>query len=279
MNSGSFRAMGSYVTWCAECDSGNELRRWFEEVEQCCSRFRPESELSRLNRDPREEVEISSLLQDLFSATSRAHELSGGLVDPTILDALEAAGYDRDLPVARRRPRRPPPNTHSWVDVVSKGNSVMRPPGLRIDLGGIAKSWTAASALELVEGRAFVDAAGDVAVRGLWTVQVEHGGEHVTALAVEDGGVATSGVDRRKWKDGHHIIDPSTRRPARTDVVAATVVADSATTAETVARTILLMGSWEGLGWAESVEGVRGAIATTSRDVTLAIPTTAKVLA
>jgi FAD:protein FMN transferase len=276
---GHFRAMGSEVNWSAEEPVGQVLECWFEEVEACCSRFRDDSELSLLNRDEREEVEISPLLQEVLDSATAAYELSSGRVDPTILDALEAAGYDRDLSSARRTAIAPPPARYAWRDVVVGKGLVRRPRGLKIDLGGIAKSWTAWKALDFIEGHCFIDAAGDLALRGLWPVGVEHNGDLVTSLAVEDGGVATSGVDRRRWAGGHHIIDPLTRFPVASDVVAATVIADDTQTAETVARTIVLLGMWQGLGWAESLSGVRGALATTTLGVTLAIPSTKGVLA
>jgi FAD:protein FMN transferase len=276
---GSFRAMGSDMKWSAQDDLGPALGCFFEVVEACCSRFRDDSELSMLNRDEREVVEISPLLQEVLESAAAAYELSAGLVDPTILDALEAAGYDRDLPSARRTALTPPPHRYDWRDVVIDNGVIRRPPDLKIDLGGIAKSWTAWKALDLAEGDCYIDAGGDIALRGSWLVGVEHNGALVTSLEVEDGGVATSGIDRRKWAGGHHIIDPRTRRPVVSDVVAATVVANDAMTAETVARTIVLLGMWQGLGWAESVVGVRGALVTTTRDVTVAIPATKEVLA
>jgi thiamine biosynthesis lipoprotein len=276
---GCFRAMGSDMKWSAEKDLRPALGCFFEVVEACCSRFRDDSELSMLNRDEHEVVEISSLLQEVLESAAGAYELSAGLVDPTILDALEAAGYDRDLSSARRTALSPPARTYDWRNVVVGEGVVRRPPGLKIDLGGVAKSWTARKALDLAEGDCYIDAGGDLALRGSWLVGVEHGGGAITSLEVEDGGVATSGVDRRRWAGGHHIIDPFTRRPVVSDVIAATVVADDALTAETVARTIVLLGMWQGLGWAESVAGVRGALATTTRGLTVAIPSTKEVLA
>ena len=133
--------------------------------------------------------------------------------------------------------------------------------------------------MELAEGDCYIDAGGDLALRGPWLVGVEHNGVVVTSLEVEDGGVATSGVDRRRWAGGHHIIDPGTCLPVVSDVVAATVVANDAMTAETVARTIVLLGMWQGLGWAESVAEVRGALVTTTHGLTVAIPSTKEVLA
>ncbi|MDP9234647.1 MAG: FAD:protein FMN transferase, partial [Actinomycetota bacterium] len=80
---GSFRAMGSDMKWSAQDDLGPALGCFFEVVEACCSRFRDDSELSMLNRDEREVVGISPLLQEVLESAAGAYELSAGLVDPT----------------------------------------------------------------------------------------------------------------------------------------------------------------------------------------------------
>lgn len=276
MEHGGFRAMGSDVSWWGSRDVSRDLRALFEEVEVCCSRFRDESELSRINRDPARTVAVSSLMAEMLEAADRAHRLSMGRVDPTVLPAVRAAGYDRDL-VSARKTALAPTRVPGWDSVSFDGRSLERPPGVEIDLGGIAKGWTARAALN-VAGALLVDAAGDIAARGRWVIDVEHGGDRVAGLTIEDCGVATSGIDRRRWADGHHLIDPATGSPAATDVLAATVVAVDLTVAETVARTVVLMGAWQGLGWAEGLPEVQGALVTTTDGMTLSFPRTQEVL-
>ena len=254
------------------------MAAWFEVVEDCCSRFNPDSELSSLNRDPQEEIPVSALLGEVLEAGDRAYSLSRGLVDPTVLEAVAAAGYDRDFSSARRRPAATPGRVEGWDRVRVQGDRVVRPPGVGIDLGGIAKGWTAERALELIDGPALIDAAGDIAARGPWMIDVQHMGELVARLLIRDLGVATSGIDRRAWPGGHHLIDPRTRLPARTDVVVATVAAEDTPTAETVARTVLLMGRRDGLAWAESLHEVKAALVTTVSGAVLAIPRSEEVL-
>ncbi len=81
-------------------------------------------------------------------------------------------------------------------------------------------------------------------------------------LLLDGGGVATSGRDHRRWLHGgqwnHHLIEPRTGQPARTDVLAATVIAGSASQAEIAAKVALLRGSREGLAWLESRPGLAG---------------------
>jgi thiamine biosynthesis lipoprotein len=234
--------MGSTISWWARTESGAQVAAWFEVVEDCCSRFNPDSKLSGFNRDPREEVPVSALLGEVLEAGDRAYSLSRGLVDPTVLKAAAATGYDRDFSPARRRPVATPGRVEGWDRVRVQGNRIVRPPGVGIDLGGIAKGWPGKGALELIDGPALVDAVSDIAVRGPWMIDVQHMGELVARLLVQDLRVATSGIDRRAWPGGHHLIDPRSRLPALTDVVAATVAAEDTPTAETVARTVFLMG-------------------------------------
>lgn len=271
---GAFRAMGSTVTWWAETDAGQRLATWFEQVEATCSRFRSNSELSAINASPQETINISPLMERVLRAADDAFVVSKGNVDATLLDALEAAGYDRSFDDASLQAKAPPPMVTSWCDVIVGNRRVTRSPGSRIDLGGIAKGWAAWSALDLIEGDAVVDAAGDIAMRGAWTIDVVHDGTKVASIVAADCGIATSGVDRRRWTGGHHIIDPMTGSPAVTDVMAATVVAENTPLAETVARSIVVRGSHPGLEWAATVPGVKWAAATTSAGSTIALEPT-----
>ncbi|HET7482099.1 MAG TPA: FAD:protein FMN transferase [Actinomycetota bacterium] len=267
---GTFRAMGSTITWWGESDIGPRLAAWFERVEAGCSRFRASSELCLLNAAESETVRVSPVMERVLRAADDAYLTSEGLVDPTLLGAVEAAGYDRTFEEASKQPRRPP-TPAAWSDVIVGRGCVTRPPGVRIDLGGVAKGWTAWSALDLFEGEGLVDAGGDIALRGTWKIDVTHDGMHVTDLVVNDCGVATSGVDRRRWTGGHHIIDPRTSIPAVTDVIAATVVATTTMVAETVARSIVIRGGIEGLEWADGLPDVKWAAVTTLERSTIAL--------
>jgi thiamine biosynthesis lipoprotein len=273
---GSFRAMGSDIGWWADDDVGEEVAQIFEEVEQCCSRFRPESELTRINESQSEVVAVSGLMAEVIEAADKAFSVSEGAVDPTVHDAVVASGYDRDLAHASRR-RSQPPAVPGWHRVTLEGTTLIRPPGVTLDFGGIAKGWTAHRARE-ISGANLVDAGGDICVRGPATVQVHHANTNVAELSVKDCGVATSGIDRRRWAGGHHLIDPSTGQPAETNVLAATVIAADTMLAETVARTIVLLGAMPGLGWAESLDDVRGALLTTQDGTTLSFPRTKELL-
>jgi thiamine biosynthesis lipoprotein len=153
---------------------------------------------------------------------------------------------------------------------------------LRLDLGGVAKGWAAQRAMRKLErfGPALVDAGGDIAISGLrsggrpWLVGIDdprQEGESIGTLRLGRCGVATSGRDYRRWKqDGrwkHHIIDPRTGEPAVTDVLTATVIAQTVLDAEMAAKVVLILGSRKGLAWLEGRPGYAGVLVTDGGDV------------
>ena len=237
-----------------------------EAVEAVLSRFRPESELSALNRDPRTAVPASPLLRRAVLAALWASGRSGGLVDATLLGELERAGYRDTWDAARRAdlgaalaaapPRRPaaPPRWRIGDRVgLDAEQRIVRAPGVRFDPGGIAKGMAAdIAAAALPAGvRYAISCCGDVAVGGErpWEVAVRSARDdrEVHRLRVRSGGVATSGIGARIWRRGngsyaHHVLDPATGRPAWTGLVAATAVAGSALEAEVLAKAALLSG-------------------------------------
>ena len=250
---------------------GAAAQRWLSDFDARLSRFRPDSELTRLNADPRQAAPASALLRAAVRSGLWAAEQTGGLVDPTLLDALEAAGYRstrRDAEPASlrdalavappRRPARPHPAAR-WRDwtVDDDAGCVRRPPGSRFDTGGIGKGLAADAVAHLVGElpRFAIDCAGDVRIGGReaasrpFQIDVHHplGGEVVHRLDLGWGAVATSGLDVRVWRtpDGgyaHHLIDPASGEPAWTGVLSATALAASALEAETLAKAALLSG-------------------------------------
>jgi FAD:protein FMN transferase len=253
----------------AELDAeADAVRATFDEVERALSRFRPESELCAINRDPRPAVPASQLAQRLAVTIRWAGRRSGGLVDATLLHDLERQGYgasrdgvapaplDEALAAA---PTRGPAHAsragaHSLVGVDGEGN-VVRPPGVALDSGGLGKGLAADLAAERLPSgvRYAIACGGDLAVGGWpgvpWEVAVRDartGGE-AHRLRLKAGGIATSGIDTRLWRrpDGsfaHHVLDPSTGEPAWTGLVAATAVTNNAVEAEVLAKTALLSG-------------------------------------
>jgi FAD:protein FMN transferase len=262
----------------SDAEQGHRLtergRELLLDAHQRLSRFEPGSELSRLNRDPRTEVPASPLLRRLVAAVLTAGMRSGGLVDATLLDAIERAGYRSSLKTAEVRPltraelaaqdQAParPSAAAAWCSVRVEAGAVIRPPGVRIDGGGIAKGLLAdLVAEELAATEAFaVQCCGDIrlggssALRRRIRVDDPFGPEPLHEFEVSAGAVATSGITRRSWGGGgvslaHQILDPASGRPAFTGIVQATALAPTALEAEILAKSALLSGPEGAKDW------------------------------
>jgi thiamine biosynthesis lipoprotein len=262
MNELVFPSMGTTVRLLAHVPL-EPIRAGIEAIAARLTRFDPTSELCALNADPRAEVPASPLLRRAVQAALLGARRTGGLADPTLLGAVEAAGYARtrvgvepaSLGAALRAapPRRAATPGTRWREVEVREGSILRPPGLRIDLGGSAKGLAADWAASQLGGRFAVDCGGDVRVGGTHDVALR-GTAHT--LRVTDAAIATSGLDRRVWQrpDGsyaHHLLDPGTGEPAWTGVISATAIAPTALEAEALAKAALLSGPRRGRAYAE----------------------------
>jgi FAD:protein FMN transferase len=227
------------------------VRQLFEEWEQAFSRFRPASELSRVNFHAHEVVVVSPLFAGVLRVALRAAAATGGRVDPTLGAAIEVAGYDRDfseLPGDAGEAGAAPAGC--WQRLRLDGQLLHRPRGVLLDLNCVVKAMAVDAALELLAGEGFVSAGGDIAVRGDLDVGLPGGG----AVAVHSSGLATSGSSRRRWLRGgevqHHLLDPRTGRPARSRWSDVTVSAASCTVADVAAKTAFLLSD-DGPAWIE----------------------------
>jgi len=231
------------------------------------SRFKPESELSALNNDPREQVPVSPLMARFVRAALDAAEATGGLVDFTFLDEIEAAGYREDrfrgtlslvlalaLGPARKAGGSEPGARWKQVSVDLKTNTVTRPPGMRFDGGGIVKGMAADMAADRLAGHPgfAVDCEGDMRVGGtegavrMLEVPNPFGGPQLHEFEVRQGALATSSIAKRSWfqsmKPTHHILDPQTGVSAFTGVVQASALAPTGLEGEALAKAAVLSG-------------------------------------
>jgi thiamine biosynthesis lipoprotein len=277
-----FEAMGCTVRLIVDCtgttrgDAGSPVhafertRAFIQDFDRRLSRFRPDSELSRLNGAAAEEVAVSPLLAALVRAALTAAERTGGLVDPTLGPRLAQLGYARSWPFApalslrdallRAPPRRAAsarqPADWRAIEVGASG-MVRRPPGVELDSGGIGKGLAADLAARRLRHlpRVLVDCGGDIAVAGTgvgeapFEIAVRHplDGSRAFRLVLRGGAVATSGLERRIWRrpDGgvaHHLLDPASGEPAWTGLVSATALGRTTVEAEALAKAALLSG-------------------------------------
>jgi len=241
ISAGSTRA-----TEAALAAAESEIHR----LERMLSRFLPTSELSHLNaagvlEAPPELAEVTQLALD-------ARERTGGRFDPTVHDAVVAAGYDRPFEDMAPDGLSLSPGAACGGRVTVAGSTIEIERGYRLDLGGIAKGYAAdrACALLAEAGPCIVNAGGDLAIhgtpeQGVWPVAVEVPGAPLT-LGLGSGALATSGRDHRRWRRGgvelHHLVDPTTGLPAVTSLLRVTAFAESAAGAEVSAKVLLLAG-------------------------------------
>jgi FAD:protein FMN transferase len=229
-------------------------------VDRASSRFRPDSELSILNKSAGRLTRVSELFAALIAESLRAAELTDGDVDPTVGQAVIAAGYDRDF-AELGSPGPGPAGTASltataapapgWrnvrLDPVTR--HVRLDNGARLDLGSTAKAWSADRCATLITERlgcgVLISLGGDLAVAGPppgegWHVKATD--DHAApadapgqTITIRSGGLATSSTTVRAWHAGgkpmHHIINPRTGAPAvspwRTVSVAAATCVDA----------------------------------------------------
>lgn len=257
-----FAAMGTTVEAWGTTDDGRRLRAWFEEVEQACSRFRSDSELSLINDSSRVVHRPSTLLTEVLEAANWARSMTSGLVDAGLGRPVMDWGYDR--PFTEVGSIAEPPAATSSPDWTIEQGVLRTSAHTRIDLGGIAKGWTCDRAIEL--GLAsVVSAGGDLRSSDPSTVVhiIDHEDEPAVRLRLGSGAVATSSTTRRRWQVGSrevsHLIDPRTLSPVHSPVLSASVVAASAAEAEAGAKAVLLLGE-TGLAWADEQPWVHAAI-------------------
>lgn len=270
----ALRAMGTTIELVlngvssAEADQfevsvGSRVEIW----EQRFSRFRPESELCQVNRSSGGATQVSREFIEMLLAARDGYVFSGGRFDPTILSALESAGYDRPfaeleslevVPMGARLDNRLGQANMLDISIDESASTVTLPPGMRIDFGGIAKGAFVDSLTDLLHNvpGGIVNAGGDLLSWGYpsggdyWLVSVQHPAHpdrDIAQIRLPGGrrfAVATSSTHIRAWKSStsrhNHVIDPRTGQSVPGETPSVTVVSDSVTRAEIEAKSILI---------------------------------------
>ena len=283
-----FRAMNTniYAKLYSSMTNSHEIvedvKRLFCSMDRRLSRFNPESELSSFNQSSGSVV-ASPILYAVLEVALWAAQVTGGLFDPTILPDLEHAGYRQSFEYVAGSDTQndDPPQARfgrfRTLTLSPAGYVVDKPDDVKVDLGGIGKGWTVDRAADRLQGLGsfLVNAGGDLYAYGAppqeagWQVVIPHplaGNETIATLRVRDRAIATSSIVRRRWQRGrqrfHHLIDPRTARPAKTNIVSVTVISSRVALAEVLAKTALILGSQQGLNYLEAIPDVEGLLVT-----------------
>jgi thiamine biosynthesis lipoprotein len=266
------------------------LLRELAAVDAACSRFRADSEISRLHDRAGSPVRVGPVLAEALTVSLRAAQLTNGVVDPTVGNAVRALGYVADIATLAPdgpAPDDPPSPAPGWWRVTWDPGTgeVLLPRGVLLDLGVTAKALAADRIAEEAAIRAgcgvLVSLGGDVraagqAPEGGWRLGI--GDDHSTAapdltVTIDGGGLATSGTTRRRWRRGgrelHHIVDPRTGDVPDSPWRTVTVAAASCVDANTGSTAAIVMGEhapvWlEQRGLSSRLVAVDGRISTTA---------------
>jgi len=271
-------------------DASELLQAELDRIDRVASRFRDDSELSRLNACAGHAVPVSADLLEAVGVALAMAEATGGLVDPTVGDAMHAIGYDRDIAEVRAGrdgslpEARPVPG---WRGVVldRRSGTIGLPAGTTLDLGATAKALAADRAARTITGRlgcgVLVSLGGDVATAGpppaegfvVGLADTCTSPDAVESVSIRSGGLASSGTGSRHWRLGddvvHHIVDPTTGLPAATCWRTVSVTAATCVEANAASTAAMVLGpravAWlEGLGLPARLVDVDGEVTRTA---------------
>ena len=245
------------------------VRDLFAGWEALLSRFRPESELSRVNRSAGTPTTVRPLLRSVLTVAVDAARATDGLFDPTLGRQMSAIGYNRSFEgplrlVGGTFVRDLPAGGWRDIHIDAATNRITIPPGTALDFGGIAKGMAVDAAASLLAEfgveAALVNAGGDMRVArddaAEWQIGFDEAKDHAVTLA--GGGIATSGVTKRRWmQDGvqrHHLIDPRTGLPSQSELRSVSVAASTCAQAEVAAKVALILGVEAGTAFLERFE-------------------------
>jgi FAD:protein FMN transferase len=279
--SASFPALGTTAgVFITDSDLLPAARRLLEEeltaIDRSCSRFRADSELSRLNAAAGRPVHVSEQFLEAVEVALRAARVTDGVVDPTVGRALRAVGYDRDFDSISAGRSRPASGAvvPGWqtIHVDKFSRSVLAARGVELDLGATAKALAADRAARRIEKElevgALVNLGGDVAVAGKapqggWRIRVSDDHRDPAAgdgdgetVSICSGGLATSSTTVRRWSAGegeaHHIVDPRLGTSAVVVWRTASVAAESCVDANTASTAAIIRGD-EAPAWLDGL--------------------------
>jgi thiamine biosynthesis lipoprotein len=247
-------------------------------IDDQMSTYKPGSELSRINaRAADAAVSVSPELLALIQRALDFSRVTDGAFDITYASAGQYYDYRRGLrPSAEQLAQALPEIDYHHVRIDPQ-NSTLRflHPGVRIDLGGIAKGYAVDRCVAILKAAgvesAMVNAGGDTRVVGKhwkqpWMVGIRdprHAEGMVTMLPLQDAAISTSGDYERFFeRDGvryHHILNPETGTSS-SGVRSVSIIGNAATTTDALSTGVFVMGVDAGLRLVNSLPDIEAVI-------------------
>lgn len=252
-------------------DSIEKVKNIFARNEKIFSRFDEQSELSKINKQIGKELKISSEMADVLGLCLKFNRISQGYFDPRVIGNLEKIGYDKDFrsndlnlekekEIILEKIERDL-TQELILDIEKKIVRIEK----RIDTTGIAKGWTVDRAAKDLEKQGYenfiVDAGGDMFAKGLdvnneeWRIGIEGLDDDKVMLKLNQEGIATSGISRKRWQVGekkfHHLINPKDPENFSYDIKTVTVIDKSTVEADGRAKVLVIMGKEKGMQFAD----------------------------
>lgn len=261
-----FQSMGTHYQFVGISDPlAEKMEQWLYNVEASLSRFSPASELNVLNQSAGIPVPCSETLWEVLELADFFYHETEGIFHPYLGTILRGLGYDRSFEKINLNARGDSPaklpSTQHPITLNAKKKAVILHPNASVDLGGIAKGWSAQriSIWAKQEGIpcGIINAGGDMVIWGNeddqgWEVFIENPwapeDDLVYLRATKEVGIATSSVMKRQWGDGHHhIIDPKTQQSSSSDLIQVTILSPDLVLAEVYTKVFLILGSVQGI--------------------------------
>ena len=263
-------------------DSGEtyqfEIEELFEEINESVSYYRPNSIISRVNRN--ETNQIDSIFQRVYLRSVEIFKATEGAFDPTVSPLVNAWGFG--FANAEKMTPQIVDSLLQFVGLhktrlISEGLIEKDLPEIQFDFNAIAKGYAADLVGELLLSKGIetflVEIGGDLTTRGIkpdgtkWRVALENPAESFDSpqqydyfIELENQAVATSGNYRRYFEvNGQrfsHTIDPSTGFPVSHSLLGVSVVANDCITADAFATAFMVMGLERSIEFADSTEGL-----------------------
>lgn len=245
----------------------------FSDFEKKYSRFLKNNALADFNSSEKTDLSKDTDLLNMISLSQKYSQMTGGVFDITILPDLINEGYEISKKEGyRAKSAKTAPNSFSYKDIYIERTTVTKPKGLKIDLGGIGKGYIIDKVSAFLRAKYtnfLVFAGGDIYFSGhdlvnnyeYWASDLENpktNEEGLLTFTLSNKSIATSGINRRNWiKDGktkNHLINPKTHQSVSGDIVSATVVSDTTTDADALAKSMVIMGTEKALDFSNKLK-------------------------